>query len=307
MASLDAKTFASINGDAGGTWAPSSQLTIGGAGAQIRLVGTSNLDGIVSVNSGAFLNVQLGAIANFYCPVIFRSGSASDVRNGATWIFESGSDCAFMAGAGLTFNNTVTAASTSSWTFNGPVGFASTAAASFSGTVDMSGPYVFIGSAATTVNGNLTAAGVTSLGTTSINNTLTITGSNPISCAPQLKMFGGSILYDKMIQSGAGRLVKRYTFISSTGASTAIYGPVNTDRVIVNALTASVDFTINSSAAQDGDEIIFVNKSTTFFLNIYDAGTGIILALKQASGFDKSATFYYHTSGWELLTSARVP
>jgi hypothetical protein len=51
LANLDAKTFAAINGDAGGTWAPSSVITIGGSG--VTVTGPLISDGTFLATSGA--------------------------------------------------------------------------------------------------------------------------------------------------------------------------------------------------------------------------------------------------------------
>lgn len=58
MASIDAKTFASLNGDAGGTWAPSAVITIGGQGLSVPAnvtLGTGGTTGL-TVNSSSVFN-----------------------------------------------------------------------------------------------------------------------------------------------------------------------------------------------------------------------------------------------------------
>lgn len=72
--SLDVKTYKAVNGDEGGTWAPSAPIIVGGSGLQIPngatwtvlSGGTFNVasGGEVDVASGAFLNVAGGGTMN---------------------------------------------------------------------------------------------------------------------------------------------------------------------------------------------------------------------------------------------------
>jgi len=63
MEKFDQRQFEAINGDLGGTWAPSSIITIGGSG--IALAGTNHqVTGTLTVNSGATLQLASGSLVN---------------------------------------------------------------------------------------------------------------------------------------------------------------------------------------------------------------------------------------------------
>jgi hypothetical protein len=57
---FDLAQFASINGDAGGTWAPSSLIIVGGSGMQVVLAGTSTLASGASLTTATSAAVQIG-------------------------------------------------------------------------------------------------------------------------------------------------------------------------------------------------------------------------------------------------------
>jgi hypothetical protein len=88
---LDQKGFTAINGDDGGTWAPSTVITIGGMGvtvsgdfkatsaSDIRIVNTGSID----VLTGGTIAWETGASAGF------KSGSGAAFLNGSTCTFSS--------------------------------------------------------------------------------------------------------------------------------------------------------------------------------------------------------------------------
>lgn len=87
---FDERQFKSINGDDGGTWAPSSQIVLGGAG--LRVTGPSRLDNATRIDVSGFFNLGAasvteqvaGGIAVFYGEVQIKDAAASlDFVNGA--------------------------------------------------------------------------------------------------------------------------------------------------------------------------------------------------------------------------------
>lgn len=124
--SLDSQVFASINGDAGGTWAPAAAIVIGGLGiditgpASLTNVGTLESDGgawlmanggtvtidsgatleidstsSISVNSGGFINIQNGADLDV------KSGGEIDIENGGSIVVASGAVITVQSGGAV--------------------------------------------------------------------------------------------------------------------------------------------------------------------------------------------------------------
>lgn len=65
LAELDAKTYKAINGDEGGTWAPSSAIVIGGSG--LTVVGAFVADGSFLVTSGGTIQNGLTTTGTLNC------------------------------------------------------------------------------------------------------------------------------------------------------------------------------------------------------------------------------------------------
>lgn len=100
FATIDLRQFQAINGDLGGTWAPSSQIVVGGSG--IRSTGPSRFDdvtylemhvgGEIVLADGGFLTVSDGAAIvcenNSTASIDMQSGSEMLVQSGATVTFD---------------------------------------------------------------------------------------------------------------------------------------------------------------------------------------------------------------------------
>lgn len=268
MADLDAKTFKAINGDDGGTWAPSSAITIGGAGLTARLVSSNYVDaGTLGIISGSILSVDSASYVSISGSTIFSNGSLTAIQSGAIWAFSGGSSVTFGSGSVCdSFGDTTfkTGSQTvfdsgSSLSFGGSSAFASTSNVGFNGTLSLAG----------------TAMGVSK----------------------------------KITASSTGRIVKRVTSIATTGVDSSAYGPANADTVVVLALTNTVNFTINDTDASNGDEMTFVNKSTTNTLIVKDPslGTGIASLQDGTSGFRPYVVVYREGGIWKLLHGPIAP
>lgn len=81
FADLDAKTFAAINGDGGGAWAPAAVIEIGGAGLTAILVGDNRLA------SGGTLTVDAGSQISVLGNVEIESGGFLILQPGATFSY----------------------------------------------------------------------------------------------------------------------------------------------------------------------------------------------------------------------------
>jgi len=292
LADIDRKTVKAPNFDGGGTYAPTAPIIVGGSGMTLTLVGASTAEGFFV--TGTF-DVAVGANAYFRGSTQFRDGSSAFFREAATLTFRDTTGATFEAGSFLNVDATtniggdLTIAGRTSIT--GPLDFSN--AVNVGGTASVA---FYSGS-------DLSFAGGSSVNMAA-GSSFACVGDAYFAHAEiaALDLTGAGSLQAKQVCSGSGRVVRRYSFIASTGANSSAYGPANTDRVVVNALTADVTFTINNTDVQDGDEIVFVNKDTTHTLGVADPSSGILLNLRQASGSYQSATFYYHAGTWEVLT-----
>lgn len=120
---FDQSIFESVNGDEGGTWAPSTPIVIGGAGLDV----TGQLDaddvnqltvtGQASFVTGSSLEMDSGAnllvdctaafnnAADFTASVEFKSGSNVDFESGSDLDFESGSSSTWASGSNLVIDS----------------------------------------------------------------------------------------------------------------------------------------------------------------------------------------------------------
>lgn len=290
FAALDRGQFVSINGDDGGTWAPTSPIGIFGAGISMRLVSVSTVTtgAELTFSSGATLELQTDSIASISSVTSFETGSFTGIRDGGYFRFYAGSIIDMEEGAQANFYGLLGV---------GPTGnFACQGGAVFTGSVTQ-----FTGAAAVFT----AVAQFASTSTAIFQGNENHVGSANFSGA--LSIAGDTSLTGKVTASGAGRVVKRIASIPTTGANSSAYGPFNYDRVIVQALTADVTFTINDAGAVDGDEIFFTTRSAGHYLSINDPSAGLIASLKNTSGQRVDATFYRLGGEWHMLSGALLP
>jgi hypothetical protein len=275
---LDQNLFKAVNGDEGGTWAPSSVITIGGAGLTLSLVGINTLSGALEVESESAVDVLNGSFLRVYGEATFRAGSFTAVRDGAFWQNQTGSNTTYDSGSTLIVNGFLTVGVGSTSTFQGGV--------------------VFDTGSVVAMNGHLGMGFFSSL---QMNGLATFT--------KQVNMSAGASCAGPLLCGGAGRVVNRTNYIASTGAS-ASFGPQSIDRVIVAALTADVIFTVDETGALDGDEMRFVNLSTTHNLLVLLPGGSPVgsVVLKNVSGLRRDCTVVRIAAGvWVTDVETFVP
>lgn len=163
MASLDQKTFKSINGDDGGTWAPSSPITIGGSGI--------NITGLASIAHNAVIGTTGADILQVISTSVFVNGLSSSVdiqasrdvtagRNLFVTGFITGNNGISITGSCAFQSTTVTSLATSGNAFISGT-FHSAGAAQFDSGVTTSSLVV---SGATTLSGALSATSISASG-----------------------------------------------------------------------------------------------------------------------------------------------
>lgn len=115
---LDAGQYASIDGDAGGTWGPAAIIEIGGSG--LRMAGpfivktgaamTVQTGATMTISSGGAVTFSAGSDLSFLGDAVFGSGSTATIQSGSTVALDSGSilnmegDATWLAGGTLTFD-----------------------------------------------------------------------------------------------------------------------------------------------------------------------------------------------------------
>lgn len=284
MASIDAKTFAAINGDGGGTYAPSSAITIGGAGVTIDpMVGVSRVTGVLGIDGGEF-HVLPGATGVFQGLAVYVSGSATAVSSGASWTFDAGatlhvnSDATFTGAINAVFIG-VTNTQISDSLYTGP-----DSVANINGSLTVSGPTNIYGNAG--FHGGNTFIGPIDAQDAIINGHLTTNG--PVSV--QNVATCGSI----------GRVV-RPAVVTAAGGVQTISPTVSNVYVALN-LTGDLTLQISDTGAVDGDELFISTKSAIHYMLVYGPGSVLLTQLNNTIGL-KQAAFLKRIAGtWYMLT-----
>jgi hypothetical protein len=161
---IDQYLFEALNGDKGGSWAPTTPIVIGGSGLDVT--GLLQVDGNMLVQ-GSSLNILANTTVAGTCDFLAATTyAASSTFNGA-----------------VTFANGFTTATAGTATFGRPAVFNSTAtfnaAASFTTTLGVTGLATFTGGfttgpAGNTLNGTTTTADIVNLGG------ITMSGTNAV-------------------------------------------------------------------------------------------------------------------------------
>lgn len=115
-----------IDGKAGGTYAPTGLITIGGLGLTVSGpfiasdADTIDVNGALTINGGAQLNLNDNMVVGTGAIVGFTSGSFLTVQSGATVTFNSGSTLTANSGSTVEIKGTCTLFSPTSITTNAP-------------------------------------------------------------------------------------------------------------------------------------------------------------------------------------------
>lgn len=297
MAAFDAAQFKGLNADDGGTWSPSSQIILGGAGLRVsaapfQLYGAGpalavdfdpsfpqlTLQGglITTVSGGgSYLRVDAGAdlqvtstgSASFASLVTITAGGLSVTHGGLS----VGADGATITG-GLNTNDG--ASQTDVWTLR------AYSDVRFDGSSQ-------IGSGVADVH--------TVNGTVGIVDTLS-TGASSVT------QFQGTVaLQNAMTLSGAGQIVKR---VSTAPDAAHTYSAADTDYLLLQDITANRTYTIATTGAVEGSRIVIsgVPSAHTASVN-YTGSSGSTSISFDASttGFYRYAELLFNGSYWVLL------
>lgn len=175
-----------IDGKAGGTYAPTGLITIGGLGLTVSGpfiasdADTIDVNGALTINPGAQLNLDDNMVVGTGAVVGFTSGSFLTVQSGATATFNSGSTLTLSGAATLGATGTWTTAVGSVSTFNGTVTFNSLLTLTKGLAVTQS----TANTAAITATGNGTGAGANLTGGATAPGVVAVNGTAQTNTAP---------------------------------------------------------------------------------------------------------------------------
>jgi hypothetical protein len=271
IADLDSKTKRALNGDDGGTWAPTTTIVVGGQGLEVTGVfissecqGLELTSGEIVVYSGAQININSGGEIELTGDLKVNSGGNINVLSGGEIEVRSGALIDAQAGSTL----------------------------SLAGAIDIeSGGILTVKTGA--------SLGILGTATLLIGSTafLTINAGATVAIAADVTQTG------KVTHSGTGgRTVKRVTTINNASASV---GVGDADYVLWNVTTGSnYDLTLKNGtgpAPQQGESIeVRIDGSSAGEHTVIDESTGLAIYnfTPGADSFRTGVKFVYVNSLW---------
>lgn len=265
---FDANLFAAINGDAGGTWAPSAAITLGGEG--MRFVGARlavDADGSFEINCDALFTEA----SRFTGLTSFTSGIAVSGTGSATF------GVPIVANAAATFSQNVTVGTSvmTSLTVN------SLLYAANGGTIGSSSLSTL------TVNSTETHTGPeTHNGPVTINDSLAVNASMSLGEAPGTS--GDAIYIEGDLLLNNGRVALTKTICPDADVSTGY-----SYRFIFNAVSATRNLSVTISNPREQTEFFVHNNGLSGAVNVSVNGSGVTTV---APGTVK--LFYLYAGAW---------
>lgn len=276
LTQMDQTLFKCVNGDDGGTWAPSSLITIGGHGLNVTADffanGFCNINSNASIGSSPTDALDVFSTSNFHGPSSFVGITATTLSVSGDATLDGFTFAQSIIASGST---TVMDLSCTTLEASGAVACSSTLA----------------------VDGTLAVAGLSTLH--GVNCTTLIASGNVN--AINLLTAAGAALSGPITFTSTGRVVKRVTTSSSTSITTI--GPRNCDVLIITSLGSNGSVIIDDTGAQNGDEMRVVNMSSSFLAIVQDpVGPSTILSLKNSTGETPSALFMRVGGTWQWIS-----
>lgn len=277
MASIDAKTFCSINGDQGGTWAPSSVITIGGAGISI----TSNSEFTHSLTVGTNAADTLISVG----PFLSQHGITS-------------------TGGGGIFCDFITVSSTSIFAAVQCSTITASSGGSFGGNVGIGGDLTVGGGASITgngfVSGLLTASSLSVTGNTTNTGNITVTGSTQtngsLTTVGNLNVANGATFTaNPAIFSANARPVRAPALGATSGGGT--FSPQQASQYLFLSGMSAQSYALGTVGVVDGDVVnVALQLGVNNTLTVTGALGGSLLMKHSATNDIWGATFMWFAS-----------
>lgn len=280
LETFDQNLSRALDGYAGGTYAPSSLLEIGGSGLKLSSTG-NQLSGTLTVLSGGLLAVNGGAAFVAVEGSTFLVQSDATLQGNVALGISGGTKTLTVHGA-ATFEKNVTV----------------TQAATFNGAVSCTGN-VTLGDAAgdaVTINGNLTVANAAALdGNVSIGSS----SSNFCTVLAQTNFAAQATHSAPIVLASAGRVRKRIVHLGDANANIT---PQAADVYIMLAgvPTAARTFTIDDTNCADGDELIISCLDSVWGINVNDNLGALILTMLFSADAARSLHVVRSAGAWRL-------
>lgn len=317
MESFDLAQFQAVNGDAGGVWAPLTEIEIAGAGFKINNAPFTVLTSAVSFTGPSFTvandTVTFSGSGNFSANV----GGAVSISG--TTVTVTGTGLMSLTGLGITMNAgsgavSITGTSTVNltgvgMTFNNGVGaFLITGTSTFD--VQSVGATVNAGSGVLAILG--TGMSINSLGgamTLTAVGTMAFNGAGLVDFAathsrvdvgPELRALGNLVYFERVSPSGNGRLAMRHFPLTDADQTRAV-----TAGQFFTMDTITANRTLTLANANAGDFCWVRVNSSGGTLSVETAAAVLLLNLQfGAPTFPYWALFMVNsvTGEWEIMT-----
>lgn len=274
---FDLNISRAVDGFAGGTYAPSAAIILGGSGLQ--MTGAFVANGAFTVNSNALFTENVTVSETLAVNSFIDLNGGLDVSGDAS--FHGNVALGDTGGDNITVNGQL----------------ACLASVTVSGTLSVNGA-VTLGDAA---GDNIIVAGTlfanapaffnadVTLGTDA-GDILTVNSSVAFNSAVELR--------DPTTLIGNGHIV--YRVVAGADANTT-YGINDADVIHASGLGADRVYTLSTTGATTGARITFVNETVTF--QVTCGGT----PLRTSTGFARSVTFVFLGGAWRTETLAYTP
>lgn len=285
----DARWPSVIDGGAGGTYAPSGLISVGGSGFRVTTV--------LSVTGTGSVNLYSGAVVVDSTSATFQ-GIQVDFGTLSTVIFENGFNV-------VTGDATVTAGD-----FTVVAGDLEVTAGSLTvgGTANLNGNAIVTGSmsllgsttAAAVACSSLLVASVITLDATHLTTTSAVTAA----FAGPVTLSNTTTLTGIIQQSGAGRMRGRASVtLANTDATISV---ATSDTFYTPAITADRAYTLTSAGAADGDRVVInAQAATAHAAQIVDDGAAPLAGLQNGGGNLVIVEFEFVSGAWRQRQASR--
>lgn len=290
---MDQNIEKALDGAAGGTYAPSAAIIIGGSGLHVTgaFVGAACTLASVDIGSGAIV-----ANSTSVAVTVDTTFSFGDVS------FETGLTCPTGNIVVTAGNITVTA---------GDLTVTAGDVAITAGGLSVGGNAIVLGTfnavGATTL-GDTAATSFTTPGSgvVATGTTLNTSASCVSTFAGLVNLSGGAALTSVLAPSGTGRIKKRVHVVTDAASNT--FGINDGDIIVIPSTAAARSWTLTSTGAQEDDVIrLTAYAATAFDVTILDDGASPIITLRMAAANIPWCDLHFKSGAWRYDAFAYTP